>query len=134
MIKRPASVTVIAWFLIVLGGISFISLTVMINDPLANEIMGKTPIPLYIQYALAYSGLAVMIVSGIAMIKGCNWARYLYTIWAGAGLLIGLAASPMKAILVPQIVVFAIVVLLLFRPTATAYFLQRRSSDDTQGV
>jgi len=117
-----------------MSGISFISLTVMINDPLANEILSKTPIPLYIQYAIAYAGLVVMIVSGIAMIKGCNWARYLYTIWVGAALLMGLAVSPMKAILVPQIVVFAIVVLVLFRPAATAYFLQKGSSDDTQDI
>jgi len=46
--------------------------------------------------------------------------------------LIGLAVSPMRAILIPQIVVFAVVVLLLFRPTATAYFVQKVSLNDTQ--
>lgn len=124
--------TVIAWLLIVMGGLSFISLAAMIEDPAAKELMRRTPVPLHIQYAFAFAGLVVMIVSGIAMLKGCNWARYLYAIWVGVGLLIGLAVSPMKTILVPQIVVFAIVVFLLFRSTATAYFVQRGSSNGTQ--
>lgn len=130
--KRPTSVTVIAWLLIVMGGLSFISLTAMIKDPVAQELLRKTPVPLHIQYAFAYAGLVMMIISGIAMLKGRNWARYLYTIWVGVGLTIGLALSPMRAILISQIVVFAVIVFILFRPSATSYFTHKESSHDTQ--
>lgn len=134
MKKRPISVSVIAWILVVMGGISLITLTAMINDPTAQELMSATPIPLHLQYGLAYAGLVVMIVSGIAMLKGCNWARYLYAIWVGAGLAVGIVISPVRAVLIPQIVIFAIVVFFLFRPAATSYFLQKESSHHAQRV
>lgn len=130
MKKRPTSVTVIVWLLIVMGGVSFITLTAMIKNPAAQELMSITPIPLTVQYAFAYAGLVMMIVAGIAMLKGCNWARYLYMIWVGVGLVVGLAVSPLRLVLIPQIFVFALVVFLLFRPAATTFFLQKESSHD----
>lgn len=102
----------------------------MINNPTARDMMSKSPMPISVQYAMSYLGLLVMIVSGAAMLKGRNWARYLYVIWSLAGFVIGIATSPMKAAMIPSFVVFLIVAFFLFRPKATAFFVPREEPED----
>ena len=132
MKNRPTSVTVIAWVLIVMGGISLISTTVMINNPMAHDLMSKSPIPIPVQYAMSYIGSLIMIVSGIAMLGGRNWARFLYVVWSAIGFAIGITTSPMKVALIPGFVVFVVIAFFLFRPKATQYFSPSESANDTQ--
>lgn len=123
MKSRPKSVTVICWILIVMGGLSIIPvLTGQMNNPKAMELMSQSPLPLPVQYAMIYLGLAVTFVSGIAMLKGKNWARLLYVGWSIIGFIIGIATSPAKVMMLPGIVIFAILAFFLFRPKANAYF------------
>ena len=122
MKKRPTSISVIAWILIVMGGISLITTTAMINNPVARDMMAKNTMPIPVQYIMGYVGLFIMIVSGIALLKGQNWARFLYVIWSLIGFVIGIATSPMKAAMIPGFVVFLIVAFFLFRPKASAFF------------
>lgn len=132
--ERPTSVTVIAWILIVLGLISLVSTTLTYGNPTVVAMMKKSPLPIPIQYAVSYIGVGVMIVSGAAMLKGCNWARYLYLIWSLIGFGIGLATSPMKMMLLPGLVVMAVIVFFLFRPKASAYFSPAGTADDAQSA
>jgi len=122
MNKRPASVTVIAWLLIVLGALSILTTTTAINNPAVLEVLGKSPLPVGVQFAMTYAGLAVMIVSGVAMLKGRNWGRLLYVIWTGVSIVIGVFTSPIKAAMIPGVVVFIIACFFLFRPRANEYF------------
>lgn len=130
MKKRPTSLTVIAWILIVMGGVSIISTTVMVNNTMALDLMSKSPIPIPIQFAMSYIGLVVMIVSGIAILKGQNWARFLYVIWSAIGFVIGIATSPIKAAMIPSLVVFLVVVFFLFRQKATAFFVPNKEAEN----
>ena len=122
MKKRPTSITVIAWILIVMCGISLITSTISLNNPMAKELMSRSPISIPIQYAMMYVGLLIILISGIAMLKGQNWARLLYVIWSIIGFVIGIATSPMKAAMIPGFVVFLIIAFFLFRPKANEYF------------
>lgn len=130
MKTRPTSITVISWFLIVIGGISLILTTVMINNPEALALMEKNPIPIPLQYVMSYAGLLVMVISGIAMLKGKNWARLLYVIWSVVGFAIGIATSPMKAAMIPGLIVFLVVAFFLFRPKASAFFVPREIAEN----
>jgi hypothetical protein len=123
MNQRPTSITVISWILIVIGMISLITTTAMINNPTAQELMAKSPLPIPVQHALSYIGLLITIVCGIAMLKGKNWARLLYVIWGVIGFVIGIATSPMKAAMIPGFFIFAVIVFFLFRRKATAFFI-----------
>lgn len=76
--------TVIAWVLIVMGGISLISTTVMINNPMAHDLMSKSPMPIPVQYVMTYIGSLIMIISGIAMLGGAT--RRVSSMWFGARL------------------------------------------------
>lgn len=122
MEKRPTAISVIAWILIVTGGISLITCSASLNNPMVKEIMAKSLIPIPIQYAMMYVGLFVSIASGIGMLKKHNWARFLYVIWGSMGFLISLFTSPMKTALIPGLLFFAVIVFFLFRPNANKYF------------
>lgn len=132
MKKRPTSITVIAWILIVMSGISLITSTISLNNPMAKELMGRSLIPIPIQYAMMYVGLLITLISGIAMLKGQNWARLLYVIWSIIGFGIGIATSPMKAAMIPGLVVFLIVAFFLFRPKANGYFAGTEVQSDAE--
>ena len=80
MKKQPTSITVIAWILIVIGVISLIATTIGLNNPMVKEVMSRSSIPIPAQYIMNYVGLLITLISGIAMLKGKNWARLLYVI------------------------------------------------------
>lgn len=96
--------------------------------------MAKGPLPIPVQYAMSYVSLFVMIVSGIAMLKRQNWARFLYVIWSFIGFIIGIATSPLKAAMIPGFVVFLIVAFFLFRPKANAFFAPSEETGNAQGA
>ncbi|HMD86976.1 MAG TPA: hypothetical protein VKO18_19985 [Terriglobia bacterium] len=122
MKTRPTSVTVISWILIVMGGIWLIESTIMLNNPLAKDLMASSPIPVPLQFATWYVGVVVMIASGLAMLKGQNWARLLCVIGGAVGGLIGLATSPTKVVMIPSFLFYVVIVFFLFRPKVQEYF------------
>ena len=132
MRKRPTSITVVAWILILMGGISLISTTLTIdtvmNNPAARELMSKSAIPVQVQYAMTYVVLLVMLVAGVAILKGQNWGRWLYVIGTALGFLIGIMTSPLKEAMIPGFVVFVVVTFFLFRPNANKYFSDQESA------
>lgn len=92
------------------------------NNPVAQELMAKSPIPVAVQYFMSFAGLLISIVAAIVMLRGANWGRMLYVIWGAIGFLISLFTSPAKLMLIPGILIYAIFVFFLFRPKASAYF------------
>ncbi len=110
MQSRPKSLTVVCWILIVLGPLAILPLfTGNMHDPHVVELMSKSPFPISVQYALMWSGALVTSGSGIMMLYRQNWARLLYMGWAIFGIIIGLTTSPIKIMLLPAIVVFAVI-------------------------
>ena len=142
MRTRPTSITVIAWILILMGGISLVTMTlmidkidkVMIDNPAARELISKSAISVPVQYAMTYVGLLIMLVSGVAMLKGQNWGRWLYVVGTAVGFLIGIITSPLKEAMIPGFVVFVVVTFFLFRPKANEYFSDTESAHDTQSA
>ena len=138
MRTRLTSITVIAWILILMGGISLVTTTLMINpvmnNPAISELMSKSPVPVPVQYAMTYVALLVMLVSGIAILKGQNWGRWLYVVGTALGFLIGIITSPLKSAMIPGFVVFVVVAFFLFRSKANKYFADQESAHDTQSA
>ncbi len=120
--RRPTSISVISWILIVLGGLGLITTTMMLGNPAVQEVMEKSPTPVPLQLAMSYIGLCVLLASGAAMLNGHNWGRWLYIGWTAFALGIGLATAPSKTILLPSALFFAVVAFFLFRPNASSYF------------
>ncbi len=134
MKKRPTSITVIAWILIVTGGISLVTSTISLNNPMLKELMGRSPIPLPVQYVMMYVGLLITLISGIAMLKGKNWARFLYVIWNIISFVICIATFPMKASMIPGFIIFLIEAFFLFRPKANEYFTGTEGQTNAKSI
>ncbi len=122
MIKRPVSVTVISWILIVLGALGVVGMLFSLSNPAARQAMALNPLPIPVQLAMAFFGLAVSVVAGACMLKGANWARFLYIGWSVCGFAISFFTTPAKLMLVPGIVIFVVLAAFLLTPKANAYF------------
>ena len=69
-------------------------------------------------YVLA-SGL-VAAVGGAFVLRGRNWARWLLVAWMGFHIVLSLLHSASQFVV--HAVLFAVVIWMMFRPQATAYF------------
>jgi hypothetical protein len=128
--KRPTSVSVISWFLIISGIISIAASYYSFSNPLTKELMARSLLPVSIQYVLMFVGILVTVVSGFAMLKGVNWSRQLYLGWSVIGMVIGLATAPIKVGLIPGAVLMVVIGFFLYRPKANAYFTQPVAAND----
>jgi len=123
MQSRPTSLKVVCSILIMSGPLAILPLFMgTMDNPHVVELMNKSPFPISVQYALMWSGALVTSVSGVMMLYRQNWARLLYVGWNILGIIIGLTTSPIKIMMLPGIVVFAIIAFFLFRPAANNYF------------
>jgi hypothetical protein len=127
MTRRPKSVTIIAWILIVMFafsaiGIVTVFLTGTMKKPEMVELMRQNHLPIFVQYGLNVAGLLITLVSAVGMLRGKKWARLLYVIWGIIGFLLAFVTSPTKIMIIPGILLFIIFVFFLFRPKANAYF------------
>jgi hypothetical protein len=120
--KRPTSVTVIAWLLIVSEGIFLITdhgRLLTVRDTISNSTI-------YIfQLILNYIRISFPLISGIGILKRQNWARFLYlTCWI-IFFVIYIVRKPMTSSLIGATVLFLIAIFFLFRPQANNYFAAR---------
>jgi hypothetical protein len=131
MNKRPISIIVIAWILIILGALSLISITIILTKGLKGTSL---PSPI-IEYALMYTGALSYFVSGIAMLRGQNWARFLFLIWQVIYFIIRLVRNPFTTGMVPVLFIFFIVpAFFLFRPHANDYFAGREIKESKSKI
>lgn len=108
--KRPLSVTILAWLFIAVGVVSFIY-GFPLHGVHADDFLAES---------VRLSG----IVAGLFILRGENWARWLALSWiafhAGLSAFHSLRETAIHTLFC---IVFAII---LFRPNATQYF---RNSD-----
>lgn len=122
MKTRPKSVTIISWLLIIMGSISIVSSALTYDNPEVVRLMELSAIPITMQYIIMAVGLLIMIISGIGMLFGKNYARILYVSWTPIAIIISLLTSPAKTMMIPGVVFFLIIVFFLFRSDSNIYF------------
>lgn len=131
MNKRPLSITIISWFLIIMGVLSVFSAIASMDNPMVKELMDQTPVPKSIQYTFMFLGFLVTFVSGIGMLKGKNWARYLYVVFSVLGMIYNFLTSPIATMyLIPSAILLVVISFFLFRKNAKNYFLNIKDTSD----
>lgn len=125
----PAPIRIISVWLIFSGAVSFLINLISRDSPAVTEIMSRNPLPIYVQVAWVYTGASVSLVSGIAMLHGRNWARFLYLAWTGATLLVSFATSPVKAASMPGLVSFLVIAPFLFFSKSVRYFTEQKEKE-----
>jgi hypothetical protein len=84
--------------------------------------MLQSSIPLTAQLIFFYLGSSISLISGIALLKRQNWARFLYIGWGGISFIISLAISSLRYLSLPGLVLFMAIAFFLFRGKANQYF------------
>ncbi|RPI21303.1 MAG: hypothetical protein EHM61_25085 [Acidobacteria bacterium] len=108
MDRRPLSVTVISWLFIAAG---VIGLAYHATD-------FKTAPPS--EYALVFGLRLLVILCGIFMLRGSDWARWLLLAWIVYHVILSAFHSPVE-LAVHSLLLVAVAYFLL-RPTASTYF------------
>lgn len=122
MNKRPRSITIIGWLLIVLTSISVISTISSVSNPIYRDVLEQMEISVAYYYTTTLVGFVITLVSAIGMLKGKNWSRYLYVGSNILGLILSLFAQSISTVMLVPLLSVLVIGFFLFRPVANAYF------------
>jgi hypothetical protein len=120
-IKRPLSVTIVAWLYIVVGTGGFVSH--------GAEIPGSG---LHVDTIEAELVELFAIVCGVFMLRGHNWARWLASAWMGFHVILSIFRNWREFAV--HAVFFTVIAWYLFRSEAANYFRGERIDLDHSSV
>ncbi|MFL9887750.1 hypothetical protein PQR66_32330 [Paraburkholderia agricolaris] len=126
--KRPTSLTVLGWLLIILDAGNFIYLPLSLRNPASIALLSQYRVPIGVTILVGLLVSALCFAAGIAILKGREWGRTLYLGASVAGFVISIATMPMDSgiALVPGILIFVVFCYLLYRRPANAYFREQK--------
>lgn len=110
--QRPLLVTLLGRILIALGAIEFVYRLTKIHQPVHAADFG---VPLF---------ELVILVSGVFLLRGSGWARWLAVAWVGLHVAVGSLHSLSRGIV--HGLIFLLFAWMLFRPEINAWFRMRR--------
>lgn len=113
--KRPRSITIISWICIAFGSISFLVSLLPYVDPLTVQRIAYLK-----SHWIVHVARLALVVSGVFMIHGFNWARWLLVVWIVFHVIISLLHSATQVLV--HGLLFAVALFFIFRPRASAYF------------
>ena len=121
---RPKSVTIISWLAIV----SAIAQAFLILSPAGREVMARTSA---LNYFLTFASIALLAISGVVMLRGFNWARWVFIVTVAYNQLSKLFSGHWNASAanVIGLLLGAAACYFLFRPVANAFFSGACSPD-----
>ena len=115
MNKRPRSITIISWLFIAVG---VIALLYHLAPQLLAQRDGQRPLEQGLLWVCLVRVLAVL--SGVFMLRGSNWARWLLVVWLAYHIILSAFHSLTQVVV--HALLFGVVLYFLFRPQASAYF------------
>ena len=109
MNKRPRSITVISWIFIAFGGAA-----------VAGSLLALAGAADFKAHWMILAVRILALVSGVFMLYGFNWARWLLVVWLAYHVILSILHSPLEVLMHSLFLVVALG--FLFRPPASAYF------------
>ena len=125
MEKRPLSLTIVAWVLVVLSLLALVGAFTMQSNPAMMKAMAEMHVSLAVEQAWTVIGVVVNLIVAYGIFKAQPWSRVLYVVWGIIGLIAGFFISPMKAAMVLSLVVLVVISIFLFSAKANEYFSAR---------
>ena len=115
MDRRPRPITIISWFFIIFGVIALISGLLPYHE--MNMAQGIADLK---RHWMVHLSRILMIVAGVFMLKGRNWARWLLVVWMAFHIVI--SALNGMLMLSMHVVIFSLILYFVFRRQSSAYF------------
>ncbi len=122
MRPRPLSITIIGWYLLVVGFLTLPGAFGPGDDPQVQAMFARQRVPVAVQQAVILAGSVANLVSGYFLLRGQNWARHLYVAWTLVQFGYAWLAIPYRLVIIPGALLFLLIVYLLFRPRANSFF------------
>lgn len=125
MEKRPVSLTIIGWLLIVLALFGLYAVATMASNPLAMKMLAQMHVSLALEQAWGALGAIVNLVCAYGILKGLPWSRVLYAVWGVIGVIVSFYISPMKAAVVLGLIILVVIAAFLWTNSANDWFSAR---------
>lgn len=123
--KRPLSLTIIAWLLIVFSLLGLASVFIVGSNPEAMKMMEQMPVSLEFQKAWTAVGTIINLAVAYGILKGQPWSRVLYAVWGAIGVVVGFYITPMNLVAMLGLIIFIVVCAFLFTNRANEWFSAR---------
>ena len=128
MNKRPLSVSVVAWIIIILSIIGIFVYITMHQG--ISEHLNAMNAPIHVYY-MGMVSVVIDLICALFMLRGANWSRLLYLTW---GIIIYIydfvvLGSDHLGAIVFSIVAFIIFNIFLFSSSANEYFGEGKTTD-----
>ncbi|MCC7598874.1 hypothetical protein IGS61_15365 [Janthinobacterium sp. FW305-129] len=130
MVKRPVSVAISCWFLVIGSLSALVSAYLGRNDPAMQAWMADGAIPAEVQYAILIFSQGITLVAALAMLQRQRGARTVYLVWGVIDIAFCLATLPQKMYVLPGALLFAVICALLYSPRSNAWFSPRKAAND----
>jgi hypothetical protein len=125
MEKRPVSLTIIAWLLIVLSVLGLVGIFMMSSNAVMAAQLAQMHMPLAMLQAWSVLGTVINLICAYGILKGLPWSRVLYVVWGVIGIVVGFYISPQKASVVISLIFLVIFSIFLFGEKANVWFQAR---------
>ncbi|WP_431820649.1 hypothetical protein [Burkholderia sp. F1] len=124
--KRPISLTILAWVIIVTSAFTLINTPFSLRNPMVIALYQQCLLPIWATIGFGVVSAALNVAIGIAILRARGWARTAYIAVSAVGIVVSLINFPYRMVLIPGVLLCALFVYLLYRRPATAYFSQAR--------
>ena len=125
MEKRPLSLTIIGWLLVVFTLLGIYSVVTMGSNPVAMRMLEQMHISLAFEQAWSVLGAVVNLACAYGILKGLPWSRVLFVVWGVIGLVVGFYISPIKYVLVFSLIFLVVIAAFLWTNAANDWFNAR---------
>ena len=118
MKDRPLSITIIGWLFMIFGSIALLSGLLPLTGADSAQLIAE-----FKTHWMVHLSRLAAIVSGLFMLRGHNWARWLLVVWIVFHIVIGALHGWIP--LLTHVVIFSVILFFLFRRKAAEYFAGR---------
>jgi len=119
--KRPIIVTIIAWYLIIIGLAALLK-AALAYMPYVQKVAEEAGLSLSLVLIVHFTAILTVIVSAIAMLKGLNWGRLLYLIYQPVMMVYSATFFGFRRRDIVDIIIFLAILVLLTRPMVSTFF------------
>ena len=113
--RRPLSITIISWLFMILGSIALLSALLPLSGANTAQLLAE-----FKTHWMVYLARLAAVVSGLFMLRGHNWARWLLVVWIAFHIVLSVLHSWLQLLI--HVLVFSVILFFLFRRRSSEFF------------
>ena len=120
MKARPLSITIIGWLFMIFGSIALLSGLLPLTGANSAQLIAE-----FKSHWMVHLSRFAAIVSGLFMLRGHNWARWLLVVWIVFHIVLGALHGWLQLLI--HVAIFSVILIFLFRRNASQFFARAES-------